>query len=204
MFTDIVFPKNNEAEFISIAKKLGYSKLCFVYDDLEKIKKLKAKKDKKKTKEKPEIIYGILTNFKNTQKTKQAADLVLIESSEDDRKILENSDEVILFNLEINKKPDFMHQRASGLNHVMCKLAYRNDISIAFPFSTILTYENRKRAELIGRIMQNIKLCRKYKVKTIIASFAKKPHEMRAPKDLISFFTNIEMHAKEAKDSLSH
>ena len=45
MFTDIVFPKNNEAEFISIAKKLGYSKLCFIYNDLEKIKKTSIGKD---------------------------------------------------------------------------------------------------------------------------------------------------------------
>jgi len=201
MYIDIVFPKNNEAEFISIAKRLNYNKLCFVYDDLEKIKRLKTKQNKK-TKQKPKILYGTLTNFKNINKARQTADLVLIESSIDDRKILENSDDVILFNPEINKKKDFMHQRASGLNHVMCKLAKRNNISIAFPFSQILNLENKKRAELIGRIMQNIKLCRKYKVKTIIASFAKKPFEMRPQNDLISFFSNIGMHPKEAKDSL--
>lgn len=204
MFTDIVFPKNNESDFIAIAEKLGYEKLCFVYDDLEKIKELKSKQAKSSHKSNIKIIYGILTEFKHIQKAKQNADLILIESSENDRKILENADEVILFNLEINKKKDFMHQRASGLNHVMCKLAERNDISIAFPFSSILNLENKKRAELIGRIMQNIKLCRKYKVKTIIASFAKNPYEMRSPHDLMAFFTNIGMHPKEAKDSLVH
>lgn len=205
MFTDIVFPKNNESEFIQIAKKLGYNRLCFAYDDLEKIKELRKKQQNNKTKntkEKPEIIYAILTDFKGLQKAKQIANIILIKSSENDRKILEKSDELILFNLEINKKRDFMHQRASGLNHIMAKLAYRNDISIAFPFSTILNSEKKQRAELIGRITQNIKLCRKYKTKTIIASFAKSPYEMRSPNDLISFFTNIGMHPKEAKDSL--
>lgn len=202
MFADIVFPKTNESEFTAMAKKLGYSKLCFVYDDLDIIKKLISKKEKTKTKEKPEILYGALTDFKNIQKAKQIANLVLIESSENDRKILENADEIILFSLEQTRKKDFMHQRASGLNHIMCSLAKRNDISIAFNFNLILNSEKKQRAELIGRISQNIRLCRKYKVQTIIASFAKTPYEMRSPHDLISFFANIGMHPKEAKDSL--
>ena len=28
---DIVFPQNNEKEFIKVAKKLDYDSLCFVY-----------------------------------------------------------------------------------------------------------------------------------------------------------------------------
>lgn len=202
MFADRVFPKNNEAGFIAMASTLGYKKLCFVYDNLEIIKKLKSKKEKTKTKEKPEILYAALTDFKQLQKAKQAADIILIESSENDRKLLENTDKLTIFNLEQTRKKDFMHQRASGLNHVMAKLAYRNDISIAFNFNSILNSEKKQRAELIGRISQNIKLCRKYKTKTIIASFAKTPYEMRSPYDLISFFSNIGMHPKEAKDSL--
>lgn len=34
---DIVFPKNNEEEFIDMAKKLGYLSLCFVYEFGNKI-----------------------------------------------------------------------------------------------------------------------------------------------------------------------
>ena len=36
--------------------------------------------------------------------------------------------------------------------------------------------------------MQNIDLCRKYKVKMLIASFAKDPSGMKSPHDLISLF----------------
>jgi len=200
MPTDIVFPKNNESEFIKIAEILGYSKLCFVYSDPEIIKEKRKKYEKQKN---PQIILGILTNFNKIRSSKDTADIVLVESSDKDRSIIENTDDIIIFNLEITKKKDFMHQRASGLNHIMCSLAKRNNISIAFPFINLLNYQKKQRAELMGRIMQNIKLCRKYKSKTIIASFAANPYEMRAPSDLISFFTNLGMHAKEAKDSLN-
>ena len=43
---------------------------------------------------------------------------------------------------------------------------------------------------------------KKYKVKTLIASFASDPYGMRAPNDLASFFVSLGMHPKEAKDSL--
>lgn len=195
MFTDIVFPKNNEHEFIAMAKKLGYSKLCFVYDDPEKIKEAR-----KKYKDNSLIIFGVIGTYRTIPKVRNTADLVIVESSDSDRKLLENSEEIILVNVEETKKSDFMHQRASGLNHIMCSLAHKNDITLAFSFSKILNAP--KRAELLGRIKQNIKLCRKYKVKTRIASFAETPYEMRSPRDLIDFFSNLGMHQGDAKKSL--
>ena len=32
MFIDLVFPKKNEEKFISLAEKLNYSCLCFIYN----------------------------------------------------------------------------------------------------------------------------------------------------------------------------
>jgi RNase P/RNase MRP subunit p30 len=51
-------------------------------------------------------------------------------------------------------------------------------------------------------MMQNIDFCRKYKIKTAIASFARNPYEMRGPRDLMSFGIVLGMHPKEANDSL--
>ena len=52
--------------------------------------------------------------------------------------------------------------------------------------------------------MQNVRFCRKYKVNTVIASFASKPEEMRSAHDLISFGISIGMHPKQAKESLKY
>jgi RNase P/RNase MRP subunit p30 len=42
---------------------------------------------------------------------------------------------------------------------------------------------------LMGRMMQNISLCQKFKVKTLIGSFSEKPFELRPHHDVISLFS---------------
>ena len=125
--------------------------------------------------------------------------MVLVQNSEKNREVLESGKADILFDLEAQNKRDFMHHRASGLNHILCTFAKKNDLKIGLSFSSILKSSDRH--QLVGRMSQNIKLCRKYKVKMCIASFAKKPYEMRSPNDLMSLFETIGMHPKEAKDS---
>ena len=51
----------------------------------------------------------------------------------------------------------------------------------------------------MGRIMQNIRLCRKYNVSMVFASFAEAKWEMRSAKDLMSFAVLLGMTPKEAK-----
>jgi len=119
----------------------------------------------------------------------------------DVRKAVEKTKPDFIFDQEIEKRADYMHQRNSGLNHIICQLAAKNDVAVAFSFVQLLDLRTRSKA--MGRMAQNIKLCRKYKVRMIIASFAQEPYQMRAPKDLISLFVKIGMHPKEAKDALS-
>lgn len=97
---------------------------------------------------------------------------------------------------------DSMHFRKAALNQVTCALAKKNDIMIAFSFSAILSSGNRPL--LLGRMMQNIRLCRKYKVKMIFASFARNKYEMRNASDLISFAQLIGMSPSEAQSSLEN
>ena len=54
-----------------------------------------------------------------------------------------------------------------------------------------------KKDILIGRMIQNIKLCKKFKVKTAIASFASSPYGMRSPHDISSFFRILGMEKPE-------
>jgi hypothetical protein len=187
---DIVFPGNDEKEFIAMAKKLGFKGLIFVYADKNKF--YKAKSDIK-------IHNALLTTEKKVQKDF----FCFIKGPEDARYAFEKSRPACIFDLELQRK-DFMHQRGSGLNHIMARFANNNDIKIGFSFSTILNSAPVLRSKILGRIKQNIKLCRKYKVKTVIASFARSPFDMRSPENLVSFFTVLGMHPKEAKDSVNY
>jgi len=186
---DVVFPRKNEKEFIETAKLLGYDGLVFVYSN--KADFFQGKTDLK-------IHNALLCDEKKVQKDC----LCFVKNPEDARLVFEKSGVFCIFDLELQKK-DFMHQRGSGFNHIMARLASSKGTCVGFSLNSILNSSAIQQAVLMGRLKQNIKLCRKYKVKTIVASFAKSPFEMRSPHDLINFFTVLGMHPKEARDSLN-
>lgn len=193
---DIVFPDKNEKEFIEIAEKLGYKELIFVYEN-------KFPQQKVKFKTKLKLHDALLVQHKKVISAKNKSKFIFVKAIEDNRFAFEKSRPSLVFSLEEAQPRDFMHQRGSGLNHILCRLAKENKVKIGFSFNSILNCNAMTRAQLLGRMQQNIKLCRKYKCKTVIASFAKTPYEMRSPKDLMAFFIELGMHQKEAKDSLT-
>jgi len=108
----------------------------------------------------------------------------------------------LLLSPEKGVRKDSFHHRNSGLNHVICNLAKKNKIAIGFNFNDILTSKGIARAKTLGRMMQNVRLCRKYKLRTVIGSFAQNEWQMRSKNDLISFGIVLGMHQEEAKKAL--
>jgi len=106
------------------------------------------------------------------------------------RAVLENKNVDILLSPEKNDNSDLLFFRRSGLNQVLCKLAAKNDVAIGFNFSDVLNSNGKKRALILGRMRQNVKFCRKYKVKMIFSSFAKNKYELRN-NDLMKVFERI-------------
>jgi len=186
---DIVIPNDNEEEFIAIAHKLGYKTLYFLYDYDNYQSKKKNFADIPGMK----IVKGTLADSKNLKKIKNKTEegvFVAAKSSDKDMEIMEGSLANLIFSFEENQRRDFIHQRASGLNHILCSLARKNNITVGFSFASILNAKNTY--EILGRIMQNLRMCRQFKVKTVIASFAKNPYEMRSMHDLMSLFKILE------------
>ncbi len=179
MAMDIVFPEKNETEFLETAEKLGYDELIFAY-------KTEAPKLELKSKIKVKIAIVAMPN--EIDKAAKQKNMILVKSSfEKDRWVLEKSKADLVFGFEEVQRKDYMHHRGSGLNQVLCKIAAQNGKIIGFSFSSVLNADRQIRARIIGRMMQNAKFCKKYKVKTVFASFAKNPYEMRAPKDMAAF-----------------
>ncbi len=172
---EVVFPNRNENELIEMALRLGYKEICFAYEEnklpaeLPKVNKLT-------------IIKAVL-NPKNPGRAKNKAKILL--SDENARASFEKSEIDIVFGLEAKAKTDFNRQRNAGLNQVLCQIAARKNKIYAFNFRDVLVAKNRP--AVIGRMMQNLMLCQKYKVRTIIFSGAKEPMEMRNERDLGSF-----------------
>jgi len=169
------------------AKKAGFSSIFFIDNDntiliktnntnelIRKISSLSAKKKKI-------IVFG------STDEINRIA--------VDDKRVS------MLLQPEAEKNKDFMHYRNSGLNHVLCKLSSANNTAIGFSYDAVKSTKSTKRADLLARMMQNTRLCRKYKTKIVLASFGKK---ISSPYALKSFGATIGMSTKQIKDSLEH
>jgi ribonuclease P/MRP protein subunit RPP1 len=130
--------------------------------------------------------------------------LVVVLGSLINRDVVCNSKVDILLSPDSGVVKDYMHSRNSGLNDVFCKLARKNAVAVGFSFSDVLNSSGVERALIIGRMMQNVSLCRKFKVPMVLGSFAFDEFEMRSPRDLISFGLTIGMTPDEAKRALSY
>jgi len=186
---DIVFPQGNEEEFIKIAEKLGIKSLTFVYSDSKQfyVKKAETKYD-----------CAVLCQPPKIPSMKSKKIPFLCSAS---RESIERG-APLTFNFEITEDKDHTHYRRSGLNQVLCKLATQKNVAIGLSLHTLLSVEGRKRAMIMGRIMQNIIFLRKYKTNVKIASFATNPYEMRAPAEIVSLFISLGMRPEEAKKAL--
>ena len=183
---DIVFPNKNESEFIEMAKKLGISGLIFAYKSPAEFSKNK------------DIANALFIEPKNLQKAKNLDVLAICPAS---REAIERGADIV-YGFEMQEIKEHTHYRQSGLNQVLCKLATEKKARIGLSFSAILQSFGQRRAQLIGRMTQNIIFCRKYKTPMKIASFATTPYEMRAPAELTAFFMQLGMDAGQAQAAL--
>ena len=184
---DIVLPAGNESELIEMAHRMGYTELLLLYN-----------------KPTPAPKSALLKTFSGVllSKPTQHFDGMLTAAAGADnaRSFLEHNPPVIIYNLELAQLPDTMTERSSGLNQVLCALA-AGKTRICFSFANILAFSGMKRARLLGRIMQNILLCRKYNVHMGIASFASASYQLRSPYDLKSYFQQLGMKHDELKNA---
>ena len=179
MFEEIVFPKNNEKEFIEIAEKLGTKKITFLYN-------LEDYKPKHNFDTDIEIKTGIISKTSNTSHAFKMSKFVAAKSSQYDRELIEGKKISMIYGFEESPRRDSMHQQASGLNHIMCTLAKSSNVAIGFSYSSL-----QNNPMITGRMMQNLKLCKKYKNNVLVGSFATNPLQLRSRYDVASLFRLI-------------
>lgn len=112
------------------------------------------------------------------------------------RKAVENKSVDILMHPEKGRVKDFMKSRNSGLNQVLCKLAFKNNVAIGFDFNYLLNAKESQRPNILGRMKLNVILCNKYKIKMYVCNSTK---EERGNSDLESFGRVLGMRKFEVK-----
>jgi RNase P/RNase MRP subunit p30 len=106
-------------------------------------------------------------NFeKARKKIRESKDKKKTFTSSDDelnRKILEKEDIQTLL-VKVAGRKDFSKQRNSGLDSVMSKIAKKKNISIGILLDEISNSQGKEKAQILGRVMQNVALCNKNKI----------------------------------------
>lgn len=128
--------------------------------------------------------------------------IVLGSTDEINRKAVEDKRVAVLLSPENSRKKDFIHWKNSGLNDVLCRLAARNNVAIGISASSVASCTGKERALRLGRIMQNVKVCRKCKTKILLASFARNENELFSPYELKSFGAVLGMTPSQIDESL--
>jgi len=163
---DVVMPKGNEEKFLDVASRLGYGTIVFLTEDVN---------------------YKISENIRNDSRIKIKTAFLLKQTSQiniarkkfdyifagADRQFFE-SDVDFIVGLEDSLRADSFHYKSTSLNQVHAELAKKNNITLAFDFGQLPINV----FTMLGRMMQNAKLVRKYKLSHATFSFARTPSEM--------------------------
>ena len=100
----------------------------------------------------------------------------IIKAQDDNfnRKILEYGKFDILLFPQNKIAKDKPKQLDSGLNNVLAEIAEKNKITIGFDLEELRKIEKKEKAKILARIKQDIKLCRKAKIKIVLLNYKDK------------------------------
>jgi len=104
--------------------------------------------------------------------------IVMAKDDEFNRTILENKRVDFLIDVESGNKHDRLKQRDSGLNQVLCKLARDNEVSIGINLRHLNKGSDFEKAKYLSRLLQNVKLCKKYQVKMVLFNVDKRKKDL--------------------------
>lgn len=109
-----------------------------------------------------------IEEVKHLLKKTEPLKVVLAQNDDFNRKIMEHGKFDILLSIEKGNRKNGIRQTDSGLNHVLAKIASKNNIAIGIDLEEIKRLEPKQKAERLSKIKQNIKICRKAKTRLAV------------------------------------
>jgi len=191
-------------QLAGMAKELGYKGICFseYYKNEDQIKRLYSEIEKVKQKVKIEIFLGFEARspkeLQTLKEKRRRFDVLLVHGGD----LRLNREAVETPEVDILTHPEFGRQD-SGLNHVLMRLAKKNNVAIEINFRSILMESKSSRSKLLAKMQNNIKLAKKFHTPIILCSGAISHYEMRDPHVMISMAEQLGLELNKAKESLS-
>ncbi len=205
MTTNLVLMKENE-KVLELSRKLGFDKTLFLVNFAKLIKSTQSSskmtlKGNKTNYSKSSLGKDLALVSGNSKKellkkikeVKKKNLFVVVKPKTEDllRFVLEKTSADLVFGQELINQKDSVHFRRGGLDQITCKIARDKGKIIGFSFRDILEANGEERSKILGRMILNIKLCRKYKVKVFFGNFSENELEMRGKQDLEALFEVI-------------
>ncbi len=128
----------------------------------------------------------IIISENNIERTKarikNSKESVAVMARDDlyNRKMLEYGRFSMLLSPEKHSGKDMIKQNDSGLNHVLAKIAAKNNISIGIDLDDIRKLGKKEKAIRFSKIRQNIKICRKARTRIIVLGSDDSSYLMRS------------------------
>lgn len=116
------------------------------------------------------------------------------------RRAVETLDIDYLVSPERDTLRDTLKQRDSGLNHVVAKKAKERGIGIVVDMGEIGRMEGKEKAVRIGKVAQNVRVCRKSGCRILIASLGGSKKEVFSEKVRKAFGIGLGMSSEQIKD----
>lgn len=145
-------------------------------------------------------IISALNLEQTKQLIKKAKEKPIIVQAQDDefnRKILEYGKFDILLDIHSGQpRKDKLKQKDSGFNEVLARIAAKNNISIGIDLEKLRDLEKKEKALAVGRIAQNISLCRKSKTQIALLN-------IRDNRDARSFLMSLGASSEQAAKAIT-
>lgn len=207
-YFDIMLPKENEAELATAAKELGITPV-FLYAFKDR-KEIQHKKDElKKTLRNSPHYVGLYVVPKHAGELKKIAKLWLeadflavINPGELVRLAISNPRIDAVFRVPSVMGRDSTEYRRSNWNAILTNISVQNKVAYGIDFSYFLENSGYSLAKLLGREMQNVRLCRR-KTKILIASMAQNVWQLRMPENLSAIGRLLGLNAPQSKAAVS-
>lgn len=182
--------RDDTVKTLEMAKTLGFSGLCFLTSGV--IEKNKTGLD---------LAHGMLIKVRKSKDIKKTAiknrknfEIIAVRGIDE---------EMNRFAVETPEVDMLMPAEKTRIDHVMAKIAKKNNVSITFEFTHLLEFSRTERGKVFHTMKENARLVRKYKVPFVITSGALTLWDLRSPSELSAFAKLLGFNNTEIKDSYS-
>jgi ribonuclease P/MRP protein subunit RPP1 len=203
VYSDLCIRTEDVEKSLELGGRLGLDTMGLIVP-LEKLARLDKFRKKRGWREKPRLALGVeVRTEKHGQLRKfvtslrRSAEIVLVcgGTAELNRMAVEIPEADILLGHDINGQ--------CGINHVLARLAKKNNVSIGFDFNQLMTSYRLGRIQGFSAMVDTAKVVRKFKAPFVLTSGARDPWDMRSPSELIAMGRLLGFSEAEARKGLS-